>query len=679
MTYPGFDGWSRMIRQSFQVFFLGLILSTDLNAIQPDTVRYQWPLPPFHQSREIDGTFCEFRNTGSYDHFHNAIDIVQADGSPVYAVLDGIVHLIDDGSGSNSYVQVRSAIGTQWKHMVYLHIVPNPSLQAGQTVVKGVTIVGTIYPGMGHLHFGERSLVDNPSSYGTYINNLRAEGGLYPFYDSTAPEIHASTLRFRMAGSDWPLSADNLAGRVEIRIKIEEKNGPYGTNGNNGTYLAGYRIWDSDRTRIVFEPFPDGIAYRFDYEPVDEDVHRVFVKGEATLSNPVYWLTNGDGADYINQNLRVNPNSWDTEQLPIGNYQLEVFSEDTRHNKSRQFFPITVTRNNVVPPQAPTLLGVLNTDRQKSVRVMWRKNPESDILGYRLYYALNTQMLSWAQAADESILTCDMDAFIFHSPAEFVKPTLQNTYFFYLTAVDSSGNESVRSDIYARSSLTDGTGLPQILIVDGFDRYGGSGSWQQATHSFAASYFSAVTTARDAVISCVSHSAVADSLVGLESFDYVIWFAGDQSTAEKTFTPEEQSRIIEYLEQGGRLVVSGSEIGWDLDRTHSRSTPSDTLFYRHYLKARLVDDGNLNMTQVAGIDGTPFQSLAMTIGQIYPEDFPDDVDPVNGSQAILHYNYSRGASGQPRQAGVAYRGRFGSGERQGGVVYLAFPLETVSN
>ncbi len=40
---------------------------------------------------------------------------------------------------------------------------------------------------------------------------------------------------------------------------------------------------------------------------------------------------------------------------------------------------------------------------------------------------------------------------------------------------------------------------------------------------------------------------------------------GDESTDEETFSSAEQSVVIPYLQQGGKMFISGSEIAWDLD------------------------------------------------------------------------------------------------------------------
>ena len=58
----------KYILLSFVIFCYSVLAQTD-------TTKYPWPTPTFNQARGLTGTFGEFRNTGSSDHFHNAVDI----------------------------------------------------------------------------------------------------------------------------------------------------------------------------------------------------------------------------------------------------------------------------------------------------------------------------------------------------------------------------------------------------------------------------------------------------------------------------------------------------------------------------------------------------------------------------------------------------------------------------
>jgi type IX secretion system substrate protein len=664
-----------------KIMNLNLIILLSLIASQMfaqlDTVRYQWPVTPLNSSHSLTATFSEFRNTLSSDHFHNAVDISEPDGEPCYAALDGEVFFIDN-SGSNSYVSVATNVNSQWKRLTYLHIAPNPSLSVGNQVTTGVTILGTIYPGMGHVHLIEREFVNNIGDYAAEINNARSNGGLTPYIDNEAPAIDRTSLKFFIDGTSLEVPKFGLTGRIDIQVKIEERNGPSNIHRNNGTYIAGYRVWSPDTSQIIYEPANSGIKYRFDKKPFNSYVHRVFVDGIATLSNPVYWLTNGNGADEINQTQAVTNNYFEASVLDTGNYVLEIFTEDTRGNQDIEYFDIGITDQDLTPPSVPEIFSIVNSNSNKSVTVEWNEIIENDLLGYRLYYSPDNQLSSWELAADESQLNKDSTSFFIESPDSFVIAPAHDVYYFKLTAIDSSGNESNSGDIYGRSLHFDGSGFNKALIVNGFTRYGGSGSWQSSTHAFVKSYFDPLMTSDSVVISSCSNEAVIQNKILLADFDIVVWFVGDESTIDDTFTPTEQNRIVSFLENGGKLFVSGSEIGWDIGRSHSSSEPGDMSFYNNYFKANFVDDGNTSMSPATGTSGTLFSGTQLNYGQVYQEDYPDDIDPNNGSNVIMQYNQIRTGSIY-RKAGVAYTGIFGSGQEQGQLIYLSFPFETINS
>ncbi len=653
-----------------------LIIINSLFA-QADTIKYQWPEPPFNQSKGINGTFCEYRDTSPDGHFHNGTDIGEPDGYPIYSCLDGIVHSVGN-VGSNSYVRVRTFVAGKWKHLTYVHIVPNTSLSAGSVVTKGVTVLGTVYSGQGHVHLIDRELGNTVGEYVVEINSLRNNGGLNPYYDTFPPIIHSNTLQFKLHGTDYQLPANGISDKVDIIIKVEEQNGSDAISRNNGTFILGYRIWNEEKTEIVYEPDDNGVKYRFDSKPFDSNVHRVFVKGLATLSDPVYILTNGNGQSFINENGVVNQNYFDSDLLEPNNYQLEIFSEDTRENYTNYFMPITITNQDVVPPSEPILLGILNTDNKNSVKVLWKSNEETDILGYRLYYSENATLTGWKLAADENQLTNTVNEFEIESSDNFIEVPSNPAYFFKLVAVDSALNESKGSDVYTRSTFNDVTDFPKALIVDGFNRYGGSGSWSLPTHSFNTTYFGALTILGGTVVSSASNEAIENSIIDLNDYRYVLWFIGDESTDDNTFTSKEQTAIIDYLENGGYVFISGSEIGWDLERTHGNSEPTDTLFYSHYLKAKHIYDGNSTMNKAVGVEGTLFEGASILFGQAYEEDFPDDIDPINDAETVLNYNVMRNAT-EFRKAGIAFTGYFGESSEIGRMVYCGFAAESTGS
>lgn len=147
-----------------------------------------------------------------------------------------------------------------------------------------------------------------------------------------------------------------------------------------------------------------------------------------------------------------------------------------------------------------------------------------------------------------------------------------------------------------------------------------------------------------------------------------MWILGDESTADETFNLNEQTAVMTYLESGGKLFVSGSEIGWDLDYLGSSS---DKNFYNNYLKASYIaDDANSNSAY--GTIESVFSGINFYIGQTYEEDYPDEITAYGGSTLCLKYSTDKGA-------GILYSGTFGSSTNTGKIIHFGFPLETTAD
>ncbi len=243
--------------------------------------------------------------------------------------------------------------------------------------------------------------------------------------------------------------------------------------------------------------------------------------------------------------------------------------------------------------------------------------------------------------------------------------TPNQTYYVALKAKNLFGTSPAISKVYG--ALTTGSG-DQVLLVDGFNRYGGSGSWQQPYHNFT-SYYGEILGESLLRFSTVSNTAITSSSQ-IKPFKYLFWLLGDESTIDETFSTTEQTFVKEYLQNGGKLFVTGSEVAWDLD---SRGTVTDKEFFNQFLKASYVaDNPTPNTPSASGIPGTFTDGLSLTFGVTYPEDWPDVIAPLNGSTSILRYNSTQNAA-------IAFDGMFPSGTNPGKLVFVAFTVETIGD
>ncbi len=643
-----------MMRSS-RIYFIAVfyILSLTSTLPQSDTIKYKWPLSPMTTQRTVGGTFAEYRSTSTAGHYHNGTDISGSAGTPVLAVLPGIVAVAydDGGTGYDSYVRITSTINGQSKNLTYYHT--RPIVSVGQQVFEGQQI-STI--AIDHVHLIDYRLGGSLST--SHLNSLRPDGGLTIYEDYWKPNIRS--VRFFLDNSTTQLSPSSLGSKVDIIVRIEEVSSIGGTAGsNNGTYKLGYKILSADTQAVIYNPPDNGLSYTYYNKPGDTYVNINYYQPESSTSSHVYIATNGNGSSSVASTQVVSNNFWNVDNFPYGNYVVMVYAEDTRGNADTVYLPVTTTDIDLIPPAQPILKAV-RKDSTNYFRISWTPPNDADLKGYRLYYSIDG--INYLLRDNETVLTSGLNSFRYNYNSS-------NPLFLRMYAVDSAAitNISIQSDVYSIRMLNDNK---KILIVDGFDRYGGSGSWANPYHDFVVSHAKSFNLSFE---SC-SNEQIIDGTFNLSSYDLVIWILGDESTTDETFSATERTKVSAYLENGGKLFVSGSEIAWDLEGSTS-ATPQDTQFLRTYLKAKFVSDDS-NIYGVQGVDSTQFSGLGFGFGvqgngSPYIEDYPDVIDTSGGSIPILKYN-------AVSTAGIAYTGSFNNSSSNGQLVYIALPFETIN-
>jgi len=417
-------------------------------------------------------------------------------------------------------------------------------------------------------------------------------------------------------GYDWPTNSPNkkasTLGAGSVLYYPDAKQ----------NVIEYSRLWDTESLNAWYRyQTVDGIWHQAWYEDPESAFYKYqFIKSK-NLAGVGIWAL---GMDNTNKDI------WNV---------LEEFVRDT---------------NLVFTPDPPILQYVKGYKRNSSgeLEIKWTHLFPNEIIGYRLYLSKDSINFSNQPFLNENYLTKDSTSITISNLES------DRIYFVKITAVNSNGMESISSDVYSASTGN----RKRYLVVDGFDRT--SGSYSQPFHAFNEFYASGIFLAnRD--VDATANEAIISNQISLNDYDGVFWFLGDESTANKTFNGSEQLILMNYLKNGGKLFVTGSEIAYEL----SSSAPT---FLSNFLKARYIAD-NSGSLQVYS-NGTVIRNLPsdINLGVVYPEDWPDAIEPINGSQTCLLYR-------NQKIGGIYFTGLFPDGTASGKLVYLSFALETTNN
>lgn len=325
-------------------------------------------------------------------------------------------------------------------------------------------------------------------------------------------------------------------------------------------------------------------------------------------------------------------------------------------------------------PESPDHVMAYNS-AENQITVKWKEPPFGGFLGdaataYKVFMGTHGYAFSEGITTSNTSLTFDN-----------LDPS--TTYYFQVRATNDGGISFPSATVAARTPAA-GSEVA-LLIVDGFDRSdrfcsvnvvesAALGSVQRMFVDRMNAYNYMVPHARS-LSSCsipfdgASNESVISGDIQLIDYEGLDWIIGEESTIRRTFNATEQNLLINFLDEGGKLIVSGSEIGWDLGRSDS---PNASLsFYQDYLKAvYLGDDSNSYNFQgdsigvFAGIGG----SYDDGSNGFYLADYADRLGAAGGSSVVMNYTTGTGDG-----AAVAYKGT------DFGVVNLGFPIETITD
>jgi hypothetical protein len=572
---------------------------------------FQWPLAPVNQQHRISATFDECRE--DRDHFHNGTDMPLAPGGEVLSIMGGQV----------------TGIGSDWirvEDFAYVHVNANPALLVGNTVSQGAVLGWTDSYAHIHLNYGG-------GASGHPTGNPLLPSGITPFVDPYHPR--SPIIKFGVDGTNTEYPGNSVSGRFDIIAQAADTTDLLSSiDMNNGVYTIGYALHTADTSQILEGPF-----FWFEANQLYSNSH----------INTVYAPGSNTSVYRIKVTNRITANGYiDADLYEPGPYVVSVMSSDTRDNWDTTYVRVNFSDIDLLPPAKPELTYV-GPNAEGDLLIQWEPSYDSDLLGYHLEFSFNGT--SWSSNHGPDILTAGMSSFV-------VSGFPQNSYIqFRMKAVDNAAipNVSEYSDTYA---VLLNSAYPQYLVVDGFDRT--NGSWTEPQHNFATYYSAALDdSGHDLAIASASNEWVISNGTELDRFSAMIWFVGDDSRTDETFSDLEQERISDFIASGGHFMASGAEIGYDL----SAGSAADQQFLTDVLHLNYAGD-NGGSTTISGV-APHFSGIAFDYGSApYIEDWPDHFSPSTGGEITLKY-------GSNLNAAIGHR------SSSGNTFVMGFAFETI--
>lgn len=325
----------------------------------------------------------------------------------------------------------------------------------------------------------------------------------------------------------------------------------------------------------------------------------------------------------------------------------------------------------VMPPEPPQAVRVEN-DGAGGLRVSWR--PASDGApadGYRVYVGERAYTLDDGHEVGDA--TFALGGLV-----------AGDTRWVRVAALNDGG-ESLPSEIVGARVAA--AGAAPLLVVGGFDRLDaammpiedfaafdmapaqrmliaqmndGSHAWRHGAAMAAAGYS----------FDGASDEAIDAGDLTLAGYAAVDWFLGETSSGDEPFSAAQRDAVTAYLDGGGRLFVSGSEIGWALD---AEGSAAEQAFYRDVLRATYGED-DAGTYQLGAAASGPYDGLEQlrfddaSYGA-YDADYPDVLIAGAETESLLDY---AGGTGGPAALG------FGAGSEGARTVVFGFPFEVIA-
>lgn len=321
-----------------------------------------WPIAPDAQ-HPIGNSYGEYQNYGGGSYPHPGIDVLGSPGQPVFAVRGGVVKAILTTSGVWHWrvAVADSASSSTTPGYLYAHLdAPTIAVNVGDTVAAGEYLGNLVqWPvaNFTHCHFtriedsgttwdGEWLSVQNPHLDLTHQSDAEP-----PFFE---PALAKDLLAFCQNETSNYLDPSQIAGAVDVIAHVGDRIA--------STWVCAVQELRYSIYHVAAPEHPvvnDKLAQYFDMTcdtygsgTIDALLMDLLFKDDATCDTEgdydsrefFHIITNSDG-DGVYEPSDLNE-SWDTTQLPDGDYVVKVVAIDAFGNATADSMVVTTANGN---------------------------------------------------------------------------------------------------------------------------------------------------------------------------------------------------------------------------------------------------------------------------------------------------------------------------------------------
>jgi len=304
--------------------------------------------------------------------------------------------------------------------------------------------------------------------------------------------------------------------------------------------------------------------------------------------------------------------------------------------------------------QPPGMVMVTPSDEQ-SIKIEYL--PISDVSGIRIRFGSDYENFSDSITVSEN-------------PAVISNLHNDSLYYFQLVGIGKNSELGIPSKILAATPNVVGE---HVLIVNNYH------AWRKPLN--LVSSHSELLHKRGFGISSVYGDSIAENYENEITYNFIDWIEGDNGYQNTSLTESHKTFIANYLEKGGNLFISGSNVGFDLyiKNNITENKIFSLTYLRSITKEDVPDDIFSQRYSLQAVSGSIFDG----IGEINFDDGSHGTYNVFNPDVLYNKTYSSSGldfadyTGARNSACNYYSGIFGNGEIAGKMVFLSIPVETI--